>query len=135
MSSRDINDLRQDIRLKAQQHITLCALNNIDLLIYCTHRSYKEQDELYALGRTVLTVGGKKAKIVTNARAGQSKHNHYEKEKPASLAYDCIPCIHGKPQWDNQALINKVGEYGESVGLTWAGRWSGRLKESVHFEI
>jgi hypothetical protein len=135
MASRDLNDLRQDIRLKAQQHISLCASDGIDLLVYCTHRSYKEQDELYALGRSVIKKYGKTAKIVTNSRAGQSKHNHYEKEIPASLAYDCVPCIHGKPQWDNQALINKVGEHGESVGLLWAGRWSGRLKESVHFEI
>ena len=43
--------------------------NDPQPFITCTYRSNEEQTQLYALGRTV------KGKIVTNAKAGQSKHN------------------------------------------------------------
>lgn len=132
MSSRDLKDLRADIRTKAEQHYALCESNGIDLLIYCTYRSSQEQDKLYAIGRTEQ----KNKPIITSARGGQSKHNNVKTDgTPASLAYDCVPTLHGKPQWDDKKLVAKVGELGESVGLHWAGRWSGRLKESVHFEV
>jgi peptidoglycan LD-endopeptidase CwlK len=128
MASRDLADLRQDVREMAEKHVSACAAEGIQLLIYCTFRSDREQAIEYAKGRT--TPG----RIVTNAKPGQSKHNHMEDSKPASLAYDCIPLINGKAQWDNTALVNKVGILGESVGLAWAGRWRGKLRESVHFE-
>lgn len=130
MASRNLNDLRQDIREMAIKHINACEKYGIDLLIYCTYRSNVEQEIEYAKGRT--TPGS----IVTNARPGQSKHNHVDGNgSPSSLAYDCIPVVNGKPQWNNGALVNKVGIIGEEIGLTWAGRWRGKLRESVHFEV
>ena len=129
MASRDLNDLRQDIREMALKHIAACANEGIDLLIYCTHRSNAEQDAEYAKGRTA------HGSIVTNARAGQSKHNHLEAGRPASKAYDCVPVKNGKAQWASSPLINRVGILGEEVGLTWAGRWTGKLREAVHFEV
>lgn len=129
MSSRKLTDLRKDLQELAIKHVEECAKQGVDLLIYCTYRSGQEQDMLYAQGRT--TPG----KIVTNARAGQSKHNNTTKDLPAALAYDCVPCIAGKPQWSDTKLYAKVGLIGESLGLKWAGRWTGKLKETAHFEI
>ncbi len=129
MASRDLKDLRKDIQDLAIRHVALCKAEGLDLLIYCTHRPNKEQDKLYAMGRTV------KGRIVTNARAGQSKHNNEVNGKPAALAYDAVPCIGGKPQWDNKELYNKAGALGESLGLKWAGRWTGKLREQAHWEI
>lgn len=129
MASRSLDDLRKDVRDMAVKHIALCKDDGFDLLVYCTYRPDEEQDELYAMGRTT------KGKIVTNARAGQSKHNNKVNGKPASLAYDAVPVIGGKPQWDNKVLYARAGALGESVGLKWAGRWNGSLRETAHWEV
>lgn len=130
MPSRDIKDLSQKMQTLAAAHLAACAAQGIDLLIYCTYRSPAEQDAAYACGRTV------SGAIITNCRGGQSKHNHTTLAgKPASDAYDCVPLLHGKPQWADRALYERVGKLGESIGLTWAGRWTGKLRETAHFEI
>ena len=128
MASRDPADLHPRLRELHVKHMLACARDGIDVLTYCTFRSPEEQDFLYAKGRT--TPG----KIVTYARGGQSKHNFMVSGKPAALAYDCVPLVAGKPAWNNEELLTRVGVLGESVGLTWAGRWK-RFKEKVHFEV
>ena len=115
----------------AQKFLDKCAAENIDILVTCTYRSPKEQNALYAQGRT------KPGRIVTNAKAGQSNHNHEIAGFPASLAFDVVPLRGGKPVWGTQGsdldLWQRIGEIGESVGLEWAGRWR-RFKEFPHFE-
>ena len=133
MSSRDLNDLAPHVREKAQKHLQLCAEADIDLLIYCTYRSAVEQDALYCSGRTV------KGAVVTMCRGGQSWHNLSDKGKPASYAYDCVPMRGGKPVWTqnndaDRTLWQTVGKLGEQAGLQWAGRWTGALRETAHFE-
>jgi len=130
MASRSLDDLRPDVKQKAIQHVAACKAAGIDLLIYCTHRSNEEQAIEYARGRST------KGPIVTNAAPGKSKHNAVDVGgKPASTAYDCIPIVNGKAQWSNTDLVHRVGVIGESLGLIWAGRWRGKLRESVHFEM
>lgn len=127
MSSRRLDDLNQYTREAAVKHGQLCAAKGVDLLIYCTLRSFTEQDALYSIGRT------KEGKVVTNARAGESAHNPDEFGK--SAAYDCCPIIFGKPMWDSRHPSWRiVGACGEEAGLTWAARWAGRLKEQAHFQ-
>lgn len=121
MASRSLSDLNDSTRNKAELFMNACKSAGIDVLIYCTYRSPEEQDELYAQGRS------KPGDIVTNARGGQSKHNTRE-------AFDCVPMLNGKPQWSDKASYLKMGVIGESVGLSWAGRWSGKLKETAHFQ-
>jgi peptidoglycan L-alanyl-D-glutamate endopeptidase CwlK len=57
-----------------------------------------------------------------------------------SNAIDICPWLvfnlHGpdKLQWDsNDPAFQKIGEIGESIGLTWGGRW--KVKDSGHFEL
>lgn len=119
MASKSLKDLTPALQLKAEEFIQTCAENGIDVLIYCTLRSKEEQDVLYAIGRTT------KGKIVTNARAGYSWHNY-------GMAFDFVPLIGGKPQWDNQPLYSRCGLIAEGLGLEWAGRWTGKLKETAH---
>jgi peptidoglycan L-alanyl-D-glutamate endopeptidase CwlK len=108
-------------------HKQLCAAEGVELLIYCTLRSNKEQDDLYAIGRTL------PGKIVTNARAGQSAHN--PDEFGLSSAYDCCPMIAGKPMWDaNHPAWQVVIRCGEEAGLSASARWTGKLKEVAHFQ-
>lgn len=131
MASRKLSDLHADVKPLAEEFLRRCEANNIDILITCTYRSPKEQNELYAQGRT------KPGRIVTNAKAGQSNHNTEVNGTPASRAFDVVPLRDGKPVWgtkgDDLALWVKVGEIGESVGLNWAGRWK-RFKEFPHLE-
>ena len=119
MASRQLEDLHPIVRVKAEQFESKCAAAGVPVLIYCTHRSGVEQDELYAQGRT------KPGAIVTNARAGESLHNW-------RCAFDFVPIVGGKPQWNDKALYLKAGIIAESVGLEWAGRWKGKLRETAH---
>lgn len=121
ITSRSLDDLHPTVKSMAIAHKAACADIGIDLLIYCTYRDEEAQNELYAQGRT------KKGRIITNTRGGDSLHNY-------KLAYDCVPLVQGKPQWDDPILQTLVGKCGESVGLTWSGRWSGKLKETAHFQ-
>jgi peptidoglycan LD-endopeptidase CwlK len=126
INSRNIDDLAPHVKLKALSHIAQCKKSGIDLLIYSTYRDNVAQDALYASGRTV------KGVILTNARAGESWHN-------VRGAYDCAPLINGKCIWSqnnaaDKALWLQVGTIGEACGLQWAGRWTGLLRETAHFQ-
>ena len=127
MSSRNLDDLNQYTHEAAIKHKKLCADKGVELLIYCTKRENEEQNSLYAIGRT------NPGKIVTNARAGESAHNPGKDGKAS--AYDCCPMIGGKPMWDSKHPSWRiVGECGEEAGLVWSGRWTGKLKETAHFQ-
>ena len=119
MASRSLDDLLPVVKRKAEEFHKLCADQGVDILIYCTYRSEEEQDDLYAQGRT------KPGRIVTNARGGESWHNH-------RCAFDFVPMVAGKPAWGDTNLYRKAGVIAESVGLEWAGRWTGKLRESAH---
>ncbi len=92
-------------------------------------RTFKEQDDLYAIGRN------RPGKKVTNAKAGQSIHNY-------GLAVDICLIIDGKTaswntvkDWDN----DKVADWYECVkifakhGWDWGGNWK-TFKDLPHFE-
>ena len=103
-------------------------------------RTFQEQDNLYALGRTKVNPNGKTAKkplghIVTNARAGKSIHNY-------GFAVDICLIIDGKvasfdhkKDWDN----DQVADWFECVkifiknGWEWGGNWKS-FKDIPHFD-
>jgi len=119
MASRSIDDLVGPARRRAEEFLERCAARGLDILIYCTYRSPAEQDVLYAQGRT------SPGKIVTNARGGDSFHNH-------RCAFDFVPLLNGKPEWNNAERYAQAGHIAESVGLEWSGRWKGKLRETAH---
>lgn len=127
MASRSLDDLATPVKEAAIAMQVKCAEEGIDLLIYCTLRTNEEQTELFAKGRTV--PGG----IVTMARAGESMHNPDSEGK--SWAFDAVPLVDGECAWRSKSLIQKVGRIGESCGLKWAGRWTGALREAVHYQM
>jgi len=129
MASRSLDDLHPDIAPLVRGFLDECKTRGLDILVTCTWRSNKEQDALYQQGRTT------SGKIVTNARAGQSKHNFMIDSKPASKAVDVVPLQNGKPNWDSSDPVWEViGEIGESYGLEWAGRWV-KFREYPHFQM
>ena len=106
------------------------AKAGIDFIVTSTYRNDKDQDALYALGRTV------KGKIVTNAKAGQSRHNIVGAGGiPAAEAFDIVIMSNGKPDWDvKNPNWKKAGKIGVAVGLDWAGNWKSFV-EYPHFEL
>lgn len=129
MASRLMTDLHPDLLPLAEWFLEQCRAQNIDVLVTCTYRSNAEQDMLYSQGRS------EPGRIVTNAKAGQSKHNFMIDGKPASKALDIVPLTHGKPEWDSSNPVwEAIGELGESVGLEWAGRWK-HMREYPHFHM
>ena len=120
INSRDITELHPTVRRMAEAMIVKCKDAGIDLIVTSTYRDYESQAALYAQGRTV------PGKIVTNAKPGQSFHNH-------RVAFDVVPIVNGKADWNSHALWMKIGDIGESVGLEWAYRWKS-FPEMAHFQ-
>jgi len=121
ISSRNLSDLHPKVKTLCEQFIASCAKQNIDILITSTYRDTESQNALYAQGRTA--PGSK----VTNAKGGQSFHNW-------KVAFDFVPIVNGKAQWNDTALFTKCGEIAESIGLEWAGRWV-KFKELAHCQF
>lgn len=129
MASRKIEDLHPDLQPLAREFLAECEAAGMDILVTCTHRSGEEQDALYSIGRS------KPGKRVTNAKAGQSKHNFTLGGKPAAKAFDVVPLVGGKPMWSaTHPHWAKAGEIGEALGLEWAGRWK-TFREFPHFQL
>lgn len=121
INSRSLEFLQPCFKHAVLGWMEKCGAAGLDVLVVSTFRDDEFQTKLYNQGRT--TAG----RIVTYARAGQSKHNH-------GLALDyCI--MEGKRcDWDDVQGFTKAGIIAEECGLDWAGRWNGRMKELGHIE-
>lgn len=101
-----------------------------------TLRTFKEQDDLYAQGRTKLYDSkGNKLGIVTKAKGGQSIHNY-------GLALDILLILDGKTaSWDTVKDFDKDGKSDwmevinifKSEGWSWGGDWKS-FKDLPHLE-
>lgn len=110
VNSRDLKDLHPKVKDLCEKFISKCKEQGINILITSTYRDKESQDALYAQGRT--SPGNK----VTNAKGGQSFHNW-------RVAFDFVPLVNNKPDWNNQALFKQCGKIAVDVGLEWAGNW------------
>lgn len=118
INSRSLDDLHPLVAQMCQEFIDKCLEQGIEVLITSTYRDHESQAALYAKGRTV------KGSRVTNAKPGQSWHNW-------QCAFDFVPIVDGKAQWNDIATFEQCGEIAESVGLEWAGSWTS-FKEYAH---
>ena len=121
INSRSLSDLKPKVAALCSEFINRCKEQGIDVIITSTYRDAEAQKALYAQGRTT------EGKIVTNAKAGESFHNWH-------VAFDFCPIVNGKADWNNTATFTKCGEIGEGLGLEWAGRWTGKMKELAHLQ-
>ena len=120
-TNRRIETLHPSIIGKAKEFIIRAEKElGIKLRVTAALRTWKEQSDLYAKGRTV---SGQK---VTWAKAGQSYHNY-------GLAFDVVEIKDGKALWNNPNW-EKIGKLGESIGFVWGGRWKGKT-DKPHFEM
>jgi peptidoglycan LD-endopeptidase CwlK len=132
MSDRDLTHLHPDLQPLCQKFLDQCRAERIDAFITQTYRSPAEQDADYAQGRT--TPGH----IVTNARAGQSKHNFtLDDGTPASKAFDfgIKDDETGELDWDaSDARWQRAIAIGEALGMVSGSRWHS-IVDTPHFEI
>jgi len=130
MASRKIEDLHPDLQPLCRAFLEQAEQQNIDVLITCTFRSNAEQTALYAQGRTA------PGRIVTRAKAGQSAHNFTIDGQPAAKAFDVVPLVDGKPQWDaRHPAWQALGKIGMGLGLNWYGAPGSAFPEFPHFEL
>lgn len=151
MASRDIKDLSPEMQVLYNKFYdrvrrdTWMLKNGVSLILTCTYRSQEEQAQLYAQGRT--TPG----RIVTNAKAGKSKHNVTTASgAPYAEAFDIVPTRHGKILWgtigngidedptddekDDLEVWQRIGAHGVAVGLRWYGTKGSPFVEFPHFQ-
>jgi peptidoglycan L-alanyl-D-glutamate endopeptidase CwlK len=106
-------------------------------------RTFKEQNDLYALGRTVKNPDGFNAtkkplgNIVTWAKGGWSFHNY-------GLAFDLVLIIDSKvASWDMATDFDKDGiadwfecvNIAKACGFTWGGNWARPKTDNPHFQM
>lgn len=103
-------------------------------------RTFREQDDLYALGRTIVNPNGKTSKKpmgnkVTNAKGGQSIHNYGFAVDICLIIDEKIASWDTTKDWDN----DQVADWYECVkifakhGWEWGGNWK-TFKDLPHFD-
>ena len=119
--SRDLTKLSPFMQDKARLYLAECHRQGLDIVIICTDRSDEEQNACFASG-------------ASKCKAGQSAHNAKDKQGNAfAEAFDVGVIRHGKYIGDGKDPdYLKAGVIAESLGLIWAGRWKGSLKETAH---
>jgi peptidoglycan L-alanyl-D-glutamate endopeptidase CwlK len=112
---------KPELQQLAIKFMDACEALGIKVCITYGVRTYQEQADLYAKGRT------KPGKIVTNAKPGTSKHEIGE-------AFDAAPLgENGKIDWESP-LFDTMGPIGESVGLVWGGRFKS-ICDRPHYQL
>lgn len=97
-----------------------------DYVALSGNRGEKEQNEIYAQGRT------KPGKIITNARFGFSNHNF-----GIALDYGVFrdgKYIDEKSPSESETIHRAVSKIASKHGIEWGGDWKS-IKDYPHFEI
>lgn len=109
--------------------------NGVRLRFSHTFRSFKEQEDLYSLGRT------QPGKIITNANKGFSIHNYglafdivFLRDKDGNGTFETV-------SWDTKADFDydeiadwkEVTDYFRRLGWKWGGDWKS-FPDYPHFE-
>jgi peptidoglycan LD-endopeptidase CwlK len=119
-SEKGIATLLPEVRPYARALVTKAAVAGITIKVISALRTYKEQDALYAQGRS------RPGKIVTNARGGYSNHNF-------GIAFD-IGVFEGGSYLPESEKYKAVGVIGSDLGLEWGGNWK-NFKDAPHFQL
>lgn len=129
--SRDITQLHPRLQELLPKLIEECRKRGIYIKIGECMRSVKEQDAIYAQGRT------KPGIKVTNAR-GSSYSSMHQWGVAADFFLDMDVDGDGKKADDafnnSTSLFEKVGAIGMKLGLEWGGNWKS-IKDRPHFQL
>lgn len=118
-----LKGLNNVVRERTIQLITMAYGEKIYVGISQGFRSFAEQDELYAQGRT------KPGNIVTNAKGGQSYHNY-------GLAVDFFIYSSDlkRVSWVVNDKWRRVASIAKELGFEWGGEWQG-FTDYPHLQI
>lgn len=127
---RDVTQLHPRLQAKFKLLHKKCAQKGIKIKATECLRTAKEQDALYAKGRTA--PGAK----VTNAQGKDAKSMHQW-----GVAFDVAIDMDADKDGDvdirdlyNVKLLNVVGRIGQSIGLEWGGSWKS-IVDKPHFQL
>ena len=127
---RDVTQLHPRLQEKFKLLQKKCAQKGITIRATECLRTAKEQDALYAKGRTA--PGAK----VTNASGKDAKSMHQW-----GVAVDIVIDMDADKDGDidirdlyNVKLLNVVGKIGESIGLEWGVSWKS-IVDKPHFQL
>jgi peptidoglycan L-alanyl-D-glutamate endopeptidase CwlK len=126
-SEGNIATLHSRVRPFARALIEKAASQGIIIKVVSATRTFAEQDELFAQGRT------KPGNVVTKARGGFSNHNF-------GIAFD-IGIFKGstdpekaKTFVSESPLYKVIGALGTDLGLEWGGNWTS-INDEPHFQL
>ena len=119
-SEKVIATLLPEAQPYARALVTKAGADGITIKVISGLRTYDEQNDLYALGRT------KPGRIVTNARGGFSNHNF-------GIAFD-VGVFEGSQYLDESPKYKAVGVLGTDLGLEWGGNWK-TIQDEPHFQL
>jgi peptidoglycan LD-endopeptidase CwlK len=126
MATRDIKDAvlkLQEAYEYARKEFARLYPNDPQPFLTCVYRSNAEQAELYAQGRT------KPGKIITNAKAGASRHN-----KLPSEAFDIgFITVKKTLSWDMK-LFRKFADIIKAKGIDCGIDWK-KFRDAPHFQV
>ena len=143
--NRNISSLDQAVAEKCRELLKICRERGLQLRVISTLRTEDEQRALYAQGREHVSAVNALREVAGLPPIKES-HNRVVTSTPVSVhqfgcAFDIVLTREGVPHWDTTRDINdnsvpdyiEAGRIGESLGLTWGGRWSSR--DLVHYEL
>ena len=126
-SEGNIATLLPRVRPFARALVEKAANQGIIIKVTSGTRSFAEQDQLFAQGRT------KGGKIVSNARGGFSNHNF-------GIAFDVTiftgssdPEKAKTPVFESP-VYKAIGALGTELGLEWGGNWK-TIVDEPHFQL
>lgn len=112
---RDINELTPTAQKACRLFLKKCEEAGLNIFITETYRSQERQNELYAQGRT------EPGQIVT-----WTLHSRHTSRRAWDIA------VNGPILYD-VSVIERAGEIGKQLGITWGGYWD--TPDKPHFEV
>ncbi|MEQ1831478.1 MAG: M15 family metallopeptidase [Candidatus Eisenbacteria bacterium] len=119
-SEKVIAGLLPEVRPFARALVQRAGQGGITIKVISGLRTFAEQDDLYAQGRT------KPGRIVTKVRGGYSNHNF-------GIAFD-IGVFEGARYLPESPKYKAVGVLGMDLGLEWGGNWR-TIVDQPHFQL
>lgn len=147
--TNNLTELVLPVRLKCEAFVEACHAQGLPIIINETRRALMTQLAYFLQGRIDPTKDNKD--IVNEYNRFRKKIGLWEVSTTDALnkkitwtlesnhesgrAFDAVPSKDGKVWWNAPIEVwIKMGEIGESVGLTWGGRWEGTKRDLPHFE-
>jgi D-alanyl-D-alanine carboxypeptidase len=121
-SQKRLTKVHPELAARVREMIDVLATLGHSIEVVQGFRTFAEQDQLYAQGRT------KPGHIVTDAKGGLSNHNY-------GLAVDLCPFINGKPNWTAAPSVwFAIGSEATKRSLEWGGNWK-KFIDKPHVQL